>query len=68
MCSLLFVHGVASRKILFLLNVSDDLNCQMMLGVLLYGHSDVCALAQVAAFTNALVDVIDVVDGILHDH
>ena len=59
--------GLPPRYILFLLKVSDNLSCQMMLGVLHYGHSDVCAFAQVSAFTNALVDVTDVVDGILHE-
>ena len=46
----------------------DNIYCQMILGVLLYRHGDVCALLNFSAVPNVPVHVIDVVDGMLHDH
>ena len=63
-----FLQGAAPCYPLFLLTSSDNRYCQMILDVLLYRQSDVRALPNFQLSQNVSVRVIDVVDGILHDH
>ena len=46
-CWLLFLHGAPSCYPLCLLTFSDNLYCQMILGVLIYRQSDVRALLNI---------------------
>ena len=64
---LFFLRGIVPSCPLFLLPSSDDLNCQVILGVLVPALWRL-RVAQCSALPNVSAHVNDLVDGILHDH